>query len=452
MSTGRLTTAEAARRLGVKPQTVYAYVSRGLLHSTRDPGGRGSWFDAAEVERLVARSASRGGGPEIRTALTLISGGRLYYRGRDAVELAREETFESVADWLWRGQWREQGAAPFTAPPEVLRRARAAVAVLPPTARLTDQLRTVVTVAAAADPLRFHTQPADVVATGATLLAAMVDALPVRPSGAGRGTPARPGGTDGGPGGTDSGPGGTDGGPDGTDGGPDGGADGGAERGPSPAGEAGLAVRLWPRLTDRKPWPAGVAVLNSALVLLADHDLAASTLAARVAASTRAHPYAVVTAGLAALDGPLHGNAVSAAYRLLGEAIASGDPVGAYAERLRSDGRVAGFVDHAHLLYPEGDIRAAALLGDLSAAGLPEPVQAAVTGLVAAASSRSPRHPNIDFGLAVLCHAFGMPPDAGEAIFAIARTAGWIAHALEEYAAPGQRFRLTGSYVGEQPQ
>lgn len=430
MNGGRLTTAEVARRLGVKPQTVYAYVSRGLLHSVRQPGGHGSWFDAAEVDRLIARGGARrrgrAGGPEVRTRLTLISGGRLYYRGRDATELAREHTFESVAGWLWLGEEGHRLPTPFTAPAEVLSRARAALAALPPTARLTDRLRTVVTVAAAADPLRFQIEPTEVAATGAALLAAMVDALPMagRPSGADASGESLPG-------------------------------EGAPEAGTSPEDASGedtrLAARLWPRLTGRVPDLVPLATLNGALVLLADHDLAASTVAARVAASTRAHPYAVVSAGLAALDGPLHGNAVSAAYRLIAEAMASGDPVEVYAERLRSDGRVAGFADHVHLLYPDGDVRAATLLDALAGAGLPASLQAAVDGLVAAARRRSPRPPTIDFALAVLCHAYDMPPDAGEAIFAIARTAGWIAHALEEYAAPGQRFRFTGSYVGEQP-
>ena len=190
--------------------------------------------------------------------------------------------------------------------------------------------------------------------------------------------------------------------------------EGAPEAGTSPEDASGedtrLAARLWPRLTGRVPDLVPLATLNGALVLLADHDLAASTVAARVAASTRAHPYAVVSAGLAALDGPLHGNAVSAAYRLIAEAMASGDPVEVYAERLRSDGRVAGFADHVHLLYPDGDVRAATLLDALAGAGLPASLQAAVDGLVAAASRRSPRPPTIDFALAVLSrvrHAAG---------------------------------------------
>ena len=97
-------TREAARRLNVKPATLYAYVSRGMIRSHRVAGERTSWFDAAEIDALAG---GRGGGHPpgfdlgIATAVTLIDGRRLWYRGRDAVALARSESFESVASLLW---------------------------------------------------------------------------------------------------------------------------------------------------------------------------------------------------------------------------------------------------------------------------------------------------------------------------------------------------------------
>ncbi|KIF67488.1 citrate synthase, partial [Streptomyces sp. AcH 505] len=120
----RLTTREAADLLGVKPETVYAYVSRGQLTSRRDPGGRGSTFDAAEVDALVRRGrreSATGGGdpvPRIRTGITLIEGDRYYYRGVDATELARAFRYEEIADWLWTGSL-DPGVR-FTAPAEAL--------------------------------------------------------------------------------------------------------------------------------------------------------------------------------------------------------------------------------------------------------------------------------------------------------------------------------------------
>jgi citrate synthase len=430
-----MTTEQVARRLGVKPETVYAYVSRGMLHSSRGGNGRGSWFDPAEVERLAARGSGRRAprtpDPVIRTALTLIQGGRLYYRGRDATELARSESFETVAHWLWSENLDQ--TIRFTAPAEPVELARTAIAALPDTVRLTDRLRVIAGVAASTDPLRFNTEADAVAAAGGSLLAALVDALPpVAPADAG-GAPADIGGALADTGGALADTGGAP-----------------ADIGGAPADDR-LAARLWPRLTARPATPAAVAALNAALVLLADHDLAASTVAARVAASTRAHPYAVVAAGLSAFEGPLHGAAASHTYRLLGNAIATGDPVAVYSESLRTEGQVEGFGQPPHPLYPDGDPRARALLGMLESVPAPPGVRAAIDGLVGAAGRRSPRQPNVEFALAALAHTCRMTPDAGEGIFAIARTAGWIAHAMEEYREPGLRFRFHGTYTGSRP-
>jgi len=210
------------------------------------------------------------------------------------------------------------------------------------------------------------------------------------------------------------------------------------------AGETSLARTLWYRLAPRDPRAKDCDVLNAALVLLADHDIAASTLAARVAASTRAHPYAVVSAGLAALDGPLHGAASGLAHAVLAEAMERVDPVASIADRLREGGPVPGF---GHHLYPDGDPRATALLEMLDEG----PVRRCAIRLIDAMRDRSGTHPTIDFALAALTLQNRMPPDAGEAIFAVARTAGWLAHALEEYADRPLRFRPNGLYAGIRP-
>ena len=404
----RLSTRQVADRLGVKPETVYAYVSRGLLRSHRAPGGRGSWFDPNEVEELSThtRQATANGGrptqPFIATELTLLSEGGLYYRGRNVAELAESESFESVAGLLWTGSL----APPtFEASPQSLDLVRQVAQAMPDSARLPDLLHVIPSIAAAADPLRFDLNPDSVRAAAASLLAIMVEALPTRVGNAGPGTQTSP---------------------------------------PS------IAQRLWPKLTDKPPTEHGIRALNAALIVLADHDLAVSTLAGRVAASARAHPYAVVSAALGAFDGPLHGAAGSHAYRLVTDALRSGDPVAAYADRLRTQGRVEGF---GHAAYPDGDPRARVLLQLLDAAGeeFPPHVRAVADGLRAAASRRGPGLPNVDFALPLLAHAYDMLPDAGEVIFIIARTVGWIAHALEEYEEPAMRFRYQGAYRGVIP-
>ena len=101
----RLSTREAAELLGVKPETVYAYVSRGLLSSRRAAGGRGSTFATEEVAALARRNRREGlgsGGPggelPVRTRLTLIDSARDYLRGVDGVALATRSPYEEGAE------------------------------------------------------------------------------------------------------------------------------------------------------------------------------------------------------------------------------------------------------------------------------------------------------------------------------------------------------------------
>jgi citrate synthase len=388
-----LTTAEVAHRLRIKPETIYAYVSRGLLARVKVPGERISRFRLADVERLAARTQAtrpeRDAAPAMQTSITLIAYGHLHYRGRDAAKLAMDTPFEEVAAWLWTGQWRRPD---FVAQPETLDRARAASAHLPSHARLFDRLPLIVAVAAAMDPLRFDLTPGTVTALAPALLSTMVDALPLA----------------------------------------------GAE----PA-DASIAARLWSRLTGAAASAEGLRALNAALVLLADHDLAASTIAVRVAASTRAHPYAAVSAGLGALDGPMHGAVGTNVYRMMETARHEGASA-AIAEQLRTGG-LPGF---GHSLYPDGDPRARALL---ELVPVPDGLPSVLDDLAATAARRENAVPNIDFAVAALAHATGMGAGAAEVIFAIARTAGWIAHVIEEYTQPPHRFRWSSGYTGPHP-
>ncbi|MEU3304126.1 citrate synthase [Streptomyces sp. NPDC006678] len=397
----RLTTREAAERLGVKPETVYAYVSRGQLTSRRDPGGRGSTFDAKEVDALVRRGRREpaAGGDvtqRIRTGITLIDKDRYYYRGVDATELARRYHYEEIADWLWTGTLR--AGVRFTAPPEPLAAARSAVAALPGHSGSTDRLRVAAIAAAAADPLRFDLGREAVLGSARSLIPTLVDALPL----AGR----------------------------------------------EHRGEGRLAWRLWSRLTAERPDETALHALDMALSLLIDHDLAASTLAVRVAASARAHPYAVVSAGLGALDGPLHGAASGLAHRMLAEVLERGSAAPVVADHLRAGRRVPGL---GHRLYPAQDPRAEALFDVLATLPAARPALAAAREVEATTARQMELHANVDLALAVLSVSSGMAAEAGETVFAVARTAGWIAHALEEYEERPLRMRPSGQYTGPRP-
>ncbi|MFJ4832687.1 citrate synthase [Streptomyces sp. NPDC088747] len=399
----RLSTKEAAELLGVKPETVYAYVSRGQLGSRREPGGRGSTFDAEEVTALARRnrrdtggSPSTGGELSVRTGITLIKDDRYYYRGVDATELAARHSYEEIAEWLWTGELRP--GVLFSAPETAVTAARQAVDALPEHSGPTDRLRVAAIAASANDPLRFDLSENAVLGTARTLIPTLVAALP----------PMRYDPVDDGP----------------------------------------LARRLWTRLSGRIPDEVSLRALDAALGLLVDHDLAASTLAVRVAASARAHAYAAVSAGLGVLEGPLHGAASGLAHRLLLDVLEQGNAAPVVADELRAGRRVPGL---GHRLYPREDPRARALFALLKAVPGAGPALAAADDIVTTTARHRPLHANIDLALAVLTVASGMPASAGETIFAIARSAGWIAHILEEYGERPLRMRPSGRYVGARP-
>jgi citrate synthase len=427
-----LTAAEAARRLGVKPATLYAYVSRGVLRRDRAADGRSSMFDSEEVERLARRGRPRrpAGAADItvESAITEITGDRLFFRGLDVIRLATSRTFEDVAALLWTGELptaspRPPAPSPWRATPAALAAGRAAQAALPAGTLPLERFQVIVPAMAATDPLRLQLDPAAVIAAGRGIIAGLVDCLP----------PAAPTPT-------------------------------ALTTSDSPisdypsrdhlssdypsrdhlSSDCPIADRLWSRLCDRRASPALRRALSAALVLLADHELAASTLAARAAASVRADPYAVVATGLGAVGGALHGGASLGAEALLAAAAGPDDVPRVVGELLRRGEKVPGF---GHFVYRSGDPRAVLLL-DLVRRAAPKSGPLAVAEAVLAEVGRkSLPEPNIDFAIATLARVAGMVRGSGETIFAVARTAGWIAHALEAYAGPGP-LRPRAVYTG----
>jgi citrate synthase len=392
--------AETARQLGVKQATLYSYVSRGVLTRRRGSGGKISLFDAGEVGELARRGRPRQPpgltGLVIESGLTEITDDTLRFRGLDALDLAQDQALEEVSALLWTGSLTGASTAgPWRATPEAVQAGSAAQAALPPGTLPLERLQVIVPALAAADPLRLHLDPPAVIAAGQAIIGGMVDCLP---------------------------------------------AAGDGQAGPGDR----LAGRLWPKLCPDPPPAPLLGALSAALVLLADHELAASTLAARVAASVRADPYAVVGTGLGALGGALHGGASLGAEAMLA---AARDPVGAprvIGDLLRRGERVPGF---GHFVYRSGDPRAGLLLALVRRAVPASPRLAVADAVLAETHRRALPEPNIDFALAVLASCAGMITGAGEAVFAIARTAGWLAHGLEAYAA-GTPLRPRAVYTG----
>src|SRR5262245_29792399 len=392
-----LTAEEATARLGVKPQTLYAYVSRGLVEREPEPGTRRSRYRRADVERLAqgSRPVSRAGRLDVVVDTTLTSiepTGELTYRGWRVVDAAREASFETVAEWLWLGERHESPR--WTAPDGALGLARAVQERLPEHTRVVERARLVIDAAATIDPLRYDRRPTAVAARGRDMIATTVDALPLL--------------------------------------------------GDAPSkDDAAIAKRAWPRLTSLAATPARVRVLDTALVLLADHELAASAFATRVAASTWADAYASVAAGLAALSGPLHGGASDAVRSVLRRVRDGESAEQVVGQLLQGDGALPGF---GHRVYTVDDPRADPLLDAVAAANAPSSLLRATEAVRDVARGAGAPAVNVDFAVGVFAEAFELA-SGGDGVFAIARIAGLVAHAIEEYAHQ-LRYRVRAAYVG----
>lgn len=399
----RLTAAQAAARLGVKPESLYAYVSRGLLSRERDAAG--SWFDPLEVEAF-ARRRRRGaaaGAPAVvgtgapasgtplmvlDTSLAHVEDDDLFFRERSAASLAQNESFEAVVRWLWNVDALRAPEA------DDLAVARRTMAALGEAAMPLDRLLVGVTALAATDPLRDDPSPDQLPRIGSRLLTGLPAAL-------------------------------------------------------SPRDEPGtIAQTLWRALADPHGTDpiVGARMVDAALVLVIDHDLAVSTLAARVAASARGSGYAVVSAALGAFESPLHGTASRAAARLLREVVSGDTPRAAIAGAIRDSGR--GIPGFGQPLYAEGDPRAKVLLTMLRNEPGSGHVMTAVDAVTDEVGRRAGARANLDLALAALTLWAGMPDDAGAVVFAVGRIAGWISHAIDEYEQKPMRLRPRGRYAG----
>jgi citrate synthase len=193
--------------------------------------------------------------------------------------------------------------------------------------------------------------------------------------------------------------------------------------------------------------PQAADLINTALILCADHELNVSSFTAHCIASAGATPYQAVIGGLAAMQGVKHGGSTERVESFLREANTSAGVRPALAGRLKRGESIPGF---GHPLYPEGDPRGKVLL-DLITTTYPEsPVVSLVHAVVEEALRVIGERPNIDFGLATLARTLDLPPGGPIALFALGRTIGWVGHIIEQYQLD-RIIRPRARYVGEPP-
>ena len=402
-----MSTDEATRLLGVKRETLYAYASRGLVRSAAGASRRARVYSREDVDRLrarsqaraghgpVAASALRWGEPVLETRIGSITREGPLYRGKSAVELARDgASFEDVCALLWGAPFRPEqdlDARRLGAPVAHLR------ALLRPRAEPFDGMLVTAGVLAAAEQ---HAEPSLEMARSraAALMRRLVAACGLVH-----------------------------------------GADAVNASLEAATTARALLVALGGRTTA-----SSISAMTEALVLAADHELNPSTFAARVAASAGASLPACTMAALAAASGSLHGAATARVEAFVAEVARPERAAAAVGERLARGDSVPGF---GHPGYPDGDPRGARLLEVAQKIGGKARGVRILTSVVNAMELVARERPTVDVGLVALSAALGLPRGAPLAIFACGRVAGWIAHALEQRAA-GFILRPRARYIG----
>ncbi|PJZ52559.1 citrate synthase family protein [Leptospira adleri] len=420
-----LSAFEAAQELNVEVETIYAYVSRGLLHSESSGSkDRSKRYRREEIERLLlqreekqnpgktARAALSFGQPVLESSVSLIEENAIYYRGRNVDDLAENSNFETVARILWDSD----ESSCFDEEWPCLNEDCLKILPILSDRPLIDLCRILLGVSEYEDTNSLLKNPEALCKTGTRIVRLL--ALFASKSKRGKGSIAETlwiswkesaGGK-----------------------------------------KAALPVRDTSknRIFSNEDKKA-IRLIDASLILSADHELNASSFTTRCVASTDASLYQAVIGGLAALSGNRHGLLTEKAIELIESASARKKEERLFlTERLRMGEKIPGF---GHPFYREGDPRGKKLL-ELSENLFPKNKELIFAkNLIEEATSLLGDYPTIDMGLAAVSRTLGLPKGAGLALFAIGRCAGWIAHAMEQYQTD-QLIRPRARYVGLAPQ
>ncbi len=216
------------------------------------------------------------------------------------------------------------------------------------------------------------------------------------------------------------------------------------------------AANFYWMLFEREPTPAVRKVLDACLILHAEHSMNASTFSGRVTASTLSSPFSVISAAIGTLTGPLHGGANQETLEML-EEIGTVANVKPWLEQKRAADPKFKIMGMGHRVYKVKDPRATVLqqLAEkvFVESGRPALYDVAVELEKVAEPIYGPKgvYPNVDFYSGTVYRALGLPSDLFTPIFAIARSAGWLAHWLEQLQ-NNRIFRPEQEYVGKRNQ
>lgn len=401
-----LTGSQAAEFLGVKSATLYAYASRGLIESIPSTNGRERCYRMSDLIKL--RQSSRGfksardtepatwTGPVIKSSITEIRDNGHYYRGQSAIEMATaDQSFEHVAELLWhttdsaQKNWKK--IKPLALPKGV--RAMALT-----DADYLDLLKLLMVSLEMSDPVSRKLLSEDIFDTARRLIVSMACA----------------------PGWADK-------------------RDEYMADSQFPVAQTLLAALSTSKSKER------ARVVNCALVLCADHELNASALAARIAASCDSPLYSCLLSALGTFSGTLHGSASRRAEDIVTGSLKFRSVTAWMKDFLRQYDRIPGF---GMELYASGDPRARLLIDAAKSVNSKNPILDRLLEIVECVRQQLGAEPNLDVGLAAISYALSLPPGSGSIIFAVSRTAGWIAHAIEQRLYGGV-IRPRARYIGK---
>ncbi len=407
-----LTAQEAANELGISLDTLYAYVSRGLIRSEASDGQKRSrWYHLEDVQRLkkrkgeyrhpdkVAAGAMQAGTPVMESAITIITDDRFYYRGYDALTLATTHTVEQVAALIWTGDAAKEHALFLRTPTENMlaryHKIRSHLAGLTPL----EAFQVCLPLAALDDIAAYDLRAEAVAQTGARILQLLATVA----------------------------------------------ADGQCVT----HGIAQTVQQGWVPHDEQ-----AIALLTAAFILCADQELNVTSFTARCVASAGSTPYAVVSSGLSALQGIKHAGQTERIEAFLRETDAPANVRSSMTSLLKRGEPIPGFGEvvpgFGSVFYPTGDPRGKLLL-ELTAQAYPQdPAVLLAQRVTEETYNLLGERPTVFFGLVTLAHALRLPPGGAIALFALGRTIGWIGHSIEQYQA-NQVLRPRARYIGPPP-